>query len=104
MHADQIRTRRQLLQCVLPGAIRHRKRRGAAERGNDRAVERLADFIGDFAFDQAGVGDRLKLQGAFAWLRRAKSLRFGIGRVHCRKAKHQGRSDQATGGSHLQRR
>ena len=56
VHADQVRSGRQLLERELAGLVGNRERGGAAERGNHRAIERLAEFIGDLAFDQPGVG------------------------------------------------
>ena len=43
VHADQVRPGRQLLQRVLAGLVGDGERGGAAERGDDGAIERLAD-------------------------------------------------------------
>jgi hypothetical protein len=40
------------LQRILAGLVGHGEGGGAAERGNHRAVERLAEFVGDLAFDE----------------------------------------------------
>ena len=56
VHADQIRSGRKLLERVLTALVGNGERVGAAERGDHRAIERLADLIGDLAFDQPGVG------------------------------------------------
>ena len=56
MDANQVRSGRQLLQCVLAGLIGDGEGGGAAERGDDGAIKRLAELVGDLAFDEAGVG------------------------------------------------
>ena len=84
------------LSVYCPVLIGHGESGGAAERGNDRAVERLAELVGDLAFDEAGVGGGDVLVTGSTLRRPAPRHR-----VECNasEAEHD-RSDQATGGPH----
>ena len=93
MCAHQVWTRRQLLQRVLAELIGDGERGGATEGGDDCAVERFAELVGDFALDEtvfSGCDGRHALN--------PEILRLNVRGVQCREACQQDRDDETSSG------